>query len=288
LRYKAKGNLLTSVTYSYEIWKSKKHDMKNSNQWLSRIARIGLSAKGFVYVLLGCLAFMAAFEIGGQGNSDANRSGVFNFVQDAPGGEWLLILLTAGLVCYSIWRIVEAFTSDRETKWYKRLRYIFSALAYLSVAYTAVRILLHTYKKGKDRNQDVAARLMESPYGPWLVGLFALVLAGVGCYQIWYGLSEKYKKHVSQLSSQGGNTALLYSGKIGYVARGIVWLVIAFLMLKAAWHANAAQAGGSVKAFQFIEQSRYGSYLLGIVGLGLIAYGFFNFVRARYENFDKT
>jgi plastocyanin domain-containing protein len=80
----------------------------------------------------------------------------------------------------------------------------------------------------------------------------------------------------------------LYSGKIGYVARGIVWLVIAFLMLKAAWHANATQAGGSVEAFQFIEQSRYGSYLLGIVGLGLIAYGFFNFVRARYENFDKT
>jgi hypothetical protein len=62
-----------------------------------------------------------------------------------------------------------------------------------------------------------------------------------------------------------------------------VWLVIAFLFLRAALYARASEAGNTGKAFQFIETTPYGSPLLGALGVGLIAYGVFNFVRARYE-----
>jgi hypothetical protein len=71
------------------------------------------------------------------------------------------------------------------------------------------------------------------------------------------------------------------------VARGLVWLIIAFLLLKAALHADSAEAGDSGKAFLFIENTHYGSYLLGMIGIGLIAYGVFNFIRARYESFQN-
>ncbi len=76
---------------------------------------------------------------------------------------------------------------------------------------------------------------------------------------------------------------LLKSGKIGYVARGIVWLIIAWLFSKAAWFSNASEAGDTAEAFRFLEEASYGSYLLGALGLGLLCYGIFNFIRAFYE-----
>jgi hypothetical protein len=75
------------------------------------------------------------------------------------------------------------------------------------------------------------------------------------------------------------------AGKIGYVARGIVWLVIGWLFTKAAFHKNSSEAGDTSEAFGFLAEASYGSYLLAGVGLGLICYGIFNFIRVRYETF---
>ncbi|MDB5208023.1 MAG: hypothetical protein JWR72_3098 [Flavisolibacter sp.] len=255
--------------------------------WIKQLAQTGLISKGIVYVLLGLLGFMAAFEFGGKQNSEASQSGALQFVKDLPVGEVLLFLLAAGLICYAIWRVIEAFysTDSKEKKWPKRLRYLFSGLAYLALAFSALRLALENKKSGGDQNQDFAGELLNKPFGQVLVGLAALVLAIVGIYQIYYGLSEKYKKHVQELSIHSAHASLLFrSGKIGYVSRGLVWLVVAFLFGRAAFHSAASEAGDTSKAFQFIEGSPLGSYLLGALSLGLMAYGFFNFIRARYDH----
>jgi hypothetical protein len=171
-------------------------------------------------------------------------------------------------------------------KWHKRLRYFFSGLAYLSAAVTATQVLRFNSNSGGDSNSKLATQLMTLKYGEWLVGALALFMAGIGIYQIWYGLSGKYKKHVQQLSRHSSVSILLYSGKIGYVARGMVWLLIAYLLLTAALKADGAEAGGSGKAFVFIENTQFGSLLLGLIGSGLIAYGVFNFIRARFQSFQ--
>lgn len=127
---------------------------------------------------------------------------------------------------------------------------------------------------------------MSTPFGPVLVGACALLLAIIGGYQVYYGLSEKYRKHVQKLSLQSNHSSLLLlSGKAGYISRGVVWLVIAFLFLRAAIFTSSSEAGNTGKAFQFIETSPFGSPLLAVLGIGLSAYGVFNFVRARYERF---
>ena len=255
---------------------------------IERIAQAGLVAKGIVYILLGILAFMAAFEMGGQSNSDVDRNGVFGVVMDMPAGTWLLGLIAAGLICYSIWRGIQTFRPNhdggKETKPGKRILYFLSGLAYLGVAFTAIRMILHMRTSNGDKNQEFASQVLQQSYGQWLLGAAALILAGIGLYQIYYGLSEKYRKHVNRMSTNTQvSSLLLRSGKVGYIARGVVWLIIAYLLLKAALHANSSEAGDTAKAFQFIENSTAGSLLLGALGLGVIAYGVFNFVRARYE-----
>ena len=255
---------------------------------IRKIAIAGLIAKGIVYVLLGIFGIMAAFEIGGQSNNDANKAGVFGSIKEFPGGVLLLALLAGGLICYSIWRGVQTFANNRqeETNWTKKLRHFLSGLVYLSFAITAIQMIFHDTADKKDKNQVLVSQMLDHSYGQWLIGLAALILAAIGIHQIYYGLSEKYRKHVQQLNLHAkGYSLMLRSGKIGYISRGIVWIVIAYLLLQAALHKNSSEAGDMGKAFGFIENSSFGSYLLAALGLGLTAYGIFNFVRARYETF---
>lgn len=246
-------------------------------------------SKGVVYLLIGALAFMAAFEIGNHSTEEANASGAANFLRNLPAGKALLILLTAGLLCYSAWRLIEFITggTGKKAKWGKRLRYLFSAVIYLAVAFTAYKaISFHTSQNG-DANQTLAGNLLAQPFGPWLVSAVALFMAATGGYQLYYGFSDRYKKHVHDADLKGKAHMLVYAGKLGYIARGIVWFIIAYLLMLAAMNANAAEAGDTTKALRLIEQSRFGSITLGAIGLGLAAYGLFNVLRAIYECFRE-
>jgi hypothetical protein len=118
-----------------------------------------------------------------------------------------------------------------------------------------------------------------------LVSIAAAIFLAVGIYQIYYGLSERYEKHTQKADNAMSKRVLLKAGKIGYVARGIVWVIIGWLFIKAAMSSNSSEAGDTSKAFSFLADAAYGSYLLAILAIGLICYGVFNFIRARYQSF---
>ena len=257
-----------------------------------KIARVGLTAKGVVYVLLGVLAFMASFGLNSTSSEDTTKAGVFDFIYEQPAGTISLWGVTAGLVCYVIWRFIQAF-NDSENKgkdakgFAIRARYLFSGLVYSSLAVESARMLLFHQKDSGDNSQDMTQELLSKPMGQWLVGIVALLLVGVGLYQIWYGLSEKYRTHVNKSVKADYKAVLLSSGKIGYIARGVVWLLLSYIFLQAALTSNASEAGDTSKAFRMLIHSSYGPYLLALIGMGLVCYGIFNFIRARYEVIGK-
>ncbi len=265
--------------------------MQKASSAIKTIATIGYVANGLVYCLVGILAFMAAFELGKGAGKDVDKESTFNVIEQLPAGKWLLAVVALGLLCYVLWRVIQAFLpgDDSDSKLNnisKRLSYLASGLAYLLLALLAVRMVLKTEQEDSSGNQQTIEKMMQMEYGQWLIGLMALAIAAVGIYQIYYSFSEKYKQGISVASmDQKTCNLLLSSGKIGYVARGLVWLVIAWLAGKAALHANASEAGDTAKAFRFVENASYGSYLLAALGLGLLCYGIFNFIRARYETF---
>jgi len=255
------------------------------------IAQAGLTAKGIVYCLLGIFAFMAAFNISGQSTANTNKEGVFGFIQKQTGGQIMLAVVALGLLCYCLWRGIQAF-GDTEEKGSdskgiaSRGRYLFSGLIYASLAAYAMKMLFSDKGSGKSNSQDRVQELLNKPFGEWLPGLVAAIIIGVGIYQIYYGVSEKYRKHVDKANNSANKEILLTAGKIGYVARGIVWLVIGWLFIKAAGNSNSDQQGDTSKAFGFLAEASYGSYILAAVGFGLICYGVFNFIRVRYESFS--
>ena len=76
---------------------------------------------------------------------------------------------------------------------------------------------------------------------------------------------------------------ILWIGRIGQGARGIVFVIMGGYAVAAGWHTNPQEAKGLGEALRVIERAPYGPYLLAAVAAGLLAYGLFQFVEARYR-----
>lgn len=254
------------------------------------IAQTGLTAKGIVYSLLGIFAFMAAFNIAGRTTNNTSKESVFSFIQDQTGGQIMLGVVALGLLSYSLWRFIQTF-KDTEHKgndtkgMAARAGYLISGLGYTALAVFAFKMLFTGNGGAGNGRQSLVQDVLSKPYGQLLIGIVAGVFIIIGLYQAWYGLSGKYKKHVDKAGGSSNQKLLVSSGKVGYVARGVVWLIVGWMFAKAAINSRSSEAGDTSEAFAFLADAAYGSYLLAAVGFGLLCYGFFNFIRVKYETF---
>ncbi len=262
---------------------------QSKDEAFKKIARVGMFAKGVVYVILGVLTAMYAFGSGGQ---KAGKSTTLEFVYQQPFGKILLGILAAGLICYVIWRFVQAFRDpedkgDDKKGIASRIGYAASGVLYGVFAYEAIRMLLSSGSSGSggDQKETIVAMLLGQPFGQILVGIVAVVFFGKAAYQIYRAVSGKFAKKIqdSELDHRVKDV-LRKAGYVGYIARGIVISIIGYFFLRAAIESNPNEAGGTQQAFDFIQSSStFGTILLGVIAIGLACYGVFMFVKARYR-----
>ena len=80
----------------------------------------------------------------------------------------------------------------------------------------------------------------------------------------------------------------VHFSRLGMAARGVVFGIIGVFLVIAARHANPAQARGVGGALHTLRQQPYGAALLAVVALGLIAYGCYQFILARYRRIEAA
>jgi hypothetical protein len=132
--------------------------------------------------------------------------------------------------------------------------------------------------------QDWTARLLSQPFGQWLVGLIGAFIIGFGFYQLYRAYKAKFRKEMKlREMSPTEETWATRIGRFGEAARGIVFAIIGFFLLQAARQSDPNQARGLDGALQALAQQPHGPWLLGIVALGLVAYGIHMGVQARYR-----
>jgi hypothetical protein len=76
-------------------------------------------------------------------------------------------------------------------------------------------------------------------------------------------------------------------GRMGLVARGIVFALIGLFLIQASRRKNAGEAVGLGGALQKLAEQPYGQVLLGVVAAGLVMYGLFSLVEARYRRLTR-
>lgn len=251
-------------------------------KYFDKFARYGLASKGVVYCVMGVLTVLAAFGMGGR---KGDKATVFQFIYEQPFGKILLILIGLGLLGFVALRFVQAFRdTDNKGNDMKglitRIGFAISGLLYLGFSVYALRLAMDNPSSG-DAKQFFVAKVMQWPMGEWIIGIVAVIVIISGINQIYKGVSGKFMKKVTLVRS-GLDDVFRKAGLIGYVARGIVFLILGYFLGVAAANSNPKEAQGTKEAFDFL-QGNFGNVLMGLVAIGLIGYGVFMFVRARYE-----
>ncbi|MBV6626421.1 MAG: DUF1206 domain-containing protein [Rivularia sp. (in: Bacteria)] len=260
--------------------------------WIERLARFGYASKGTVYFLVGLLAVQAAF---GKGGKTTGTEGALKTLVRQPFGQFLLAAIAIGLISYSMWRFVEAI-NDPEGKGKDlkgiatRLSYVANGLAYTALAWSAVQIIIGSASSGNgDAKQDWTARLLNQPFGQWLVGTIGAGVIAFGFYYIYRAFSAKFRRKLdlSELSSTEREWIIAIC-RFGLAARSIVFFLIGWFVIEAAYMARASQVGGLNEALETLAGQPYGPWLLTFVALGLMSYGVYMVVQARYRNLDPN
>jgi Domain of Unknown Function (DUF1206) len=255
---------------------------RSERDWQEIFGRVGLVAKGVSYALVGALAIGVALGIGGDATS---RDGALHALAGNTFGEIVLALLCVGFAAYALWRVLQAVYGD---KWMKRIGYLGRAAIYIALTYSAARILIGA-GGGESQNEKAhktTGIVLSWPGGRWLVGGAALVIIGVGVWNLYRGISKKFEDKWVERSDAGQRWGGL-AGVVGHVARFVVFTLIGIFAIKAAVDYNPRAAVGLDGALQKLAQQAYGSVLLGVTAAGLIAYGIFCFVDARYRDVSR-
>nr|WP_280115949.1 DUF1206 domain-containing protein [Alteromonas sp. K632G] len=72
-------------------------------------------------------------------------------------------------------------------------------------------------------------------------------------------------------------------GRLGYFARGVVYLLVGSFFVISAVKNDPSEAGGLQQALQTLTQQAFGLYMLAAMGVGFIMFGIYCGFEARYR-----
>jgi lysylphosphatidylglycerol synthetase-like protein (DUF2156 family) len=247
------------------------------------LARVGILAKGTVYVLVGVIATMLAF---GKSTGETDQHGAMEELVQQPGGFVLLLIVALGMCCYAIWCFSEvAFGVAGESGAGPRLASLVRGVGYTLLAASAFTILAQGNSGSQAKqNQALTARIMHHEGGRWLVGIVGIVIAVVGIVLGYQGLTRSFEKQFKKGEmSAAAYRVTIVLGVVGGVARGLVVTTAGVLVLIAAVTFDPKKARGLDQALRSLRDAPAGPALLCIVAIGLVLFGFYTYCEARWR-----
>ena len=248
-------------------------------------ARLGLSARAAIYLLMGVLAVAVAL---GRSSSDTDQRGALTELVQHSGGKVLLMLLALGFAGYALWRYSEValgVAGDGNGAG-PRLKSLVRALIYTSLAVTAVTVLTSSGSGTSQSAQQegLTARVMGHSGGRWLVGAVGLAILAAGATMVYEGATQKFEKYLrtGEMSASVHRTVRRL-GTVGTIARGIVVGLSGALVVQAAVSFRPDKARGLDGALRTLAAQPYGTWLLVLAGLGLATFGVYGFAEARWR-----
>ena len=254
---------------------------------LEASSRFGFAANGFVYVSVGILMLATAFDMRGQA---VDPHGVLYVLARQPLGRLWLILIGAGLWAFVGWRALQAvFDVDHEGSnlqgWAVRTTQGASGLAYAVLASGVFELLDEIGSSmGAEQlaeNQEKASILLGLPFGGAALMIVGLIITGVGAGNVVMGVVNDFAGNL--VCSKAVCRWVLPLARIGYVARGLAYLPLALFVTLAGWRAQSSQVETFGTALEALERQPGGALMLGLTAAGLIAFGAYAFVEARFR-----
>lgn len=243
----------------------------NANSRLTALTRIGFATRGLLYIVIAMLILRT-------GRAE-DQSGAIAYL-GRGGGQLLLGVIAIGLTAYGLWRLadaaldIERHGADRKAVM-ERVGAGFSGAIHLFLAWQSVQLMRGAALSG-DGTQEGAQTAMRLPGGWALVLAGAAVLMVLGAVQMAKAAKGGFLRYLDP--SVAVKPWVQWSGRVGYAARGVVFLISSYLLAMAGIEEKASEAGGMARVLSWLT-----SPFDVIVGVGLLAFGLFSLVEARYR-----
>jgi hypothetical protein len=251
---------------------------------VERLARLGYASIGVVYMIVG--GFAVAAGLGRRGKTGGHAD-AFEFILKQPFGKVILAVIALGLIGYALWRFVSA-TTDTEHRGDDakgigvRIGSFGRGVIYAGFAFEVLRLIFKGSNGGGGEDQKAqhwTARLMDAPFGRWLVAAVGLGVVIYGSYQLYAAWDAKLSKRISlgEIDDRVRHKVITIS-RFGIGARGAVFFAVGGSIVMAAVRHNPQAAHGTTGALEMFPQP-----MLVLVGFGLAAYGVYALVNAKYR-----
>jgi len=240
------------------------------------VMRTGYAVNGVLHVLIGVLALLVPLIA--LLTENVERVGALRAVAGNPGGALLYWIVAIGYLVLGAWMIATlVLRQPGEPRPGDRQIAAGRAVAYLALAVVAGSLAV----SGRTRPGEDPGSLLATPLQlpPLLFAPVGLIALGVAAYYALKGWRRGFLDDIRLPARSSGRRPMLVAGRVAYLGKAVALATIGVLLLIAAL-LPAGDAGlGSHLAS--LALSPAGPLVLALIGLGLIAYGFYCAARAR-------
>lgn len=258
-----------------------------ARDWIELAARIGYAAQGFIYISLGLMLLLAAGDLTG---TSVSSLGVIQVIAKQPFGRVWLILLGLGLIAFVMWRLLQSvFDADRAGRGWRALGLrsgqFVGALIYGALAFSVFRFLdrLHRTSPSEETDQarDVARLLLDLPFGRWMLLAAGLIILAVGASNVVTGIRRDFAStlHCDEETCR----RVVPVARAGYVGWGLAYLPLGVFVLLGGLRTSASEVLSFADSLNALERQPGGPVVLGLTAVGVMAFGAFALVEARYR-----
>lgn len=237
------------------------------------LTRVGFAARGTLYILIAYLLLRT-------GRTE-DLNGALEYL-GSGSGAFLLILMAAGMATYALWRLSDAALGienggDNAKAYRKRAVAGFIGGIYLYLAYKAVRIFGGEQSgSGTEQQTD---KVLDLPGGELMLYLAAAIMLVAGASQFHTAFKCGF---MGRLDPKAHQPWVKWFGRLGYSARGVIFVAVAYLIARAAGTHSASKAGGMEQALDTLNGP-----LQYAVAAGLLLFGAFSLIEARYRRLHE-
>jgi len=254
---------------------------------IERLARVGFLVKGVLYMVVGALALQVAARAGGR---VTGTGGALTTVLGQPFGRTLLLVAAIGLFAYGAWRVLQGlFDPDRLGRDWRgvamRASFVARGLMHGALGWQAFRLYRGLSSASGNSERRVAGEALEWPLGDWLVVLAGLGLIGFAVQQVYAAITCRLERNldIARMQREAGAWAVGVS-RFGVAARAVVFALLGWTLAVAGWSRDPSEVGSTASSLRTLAEQPggLGRWLLGVTAAGLVAYGFYEIIHARY------
>lgn len=256
---------------------------------VKRVAQIGLVGKGIVYVIFGVLILMATY---GTGNSPVKLFSIIKYIISFGWyGRGVVVILTAGLLCYSAWKFMQMMLNTEGYKknlygYFIRVTWIGPFVFYLTLGVHAIWQLYKFYTGTFNYTDDEVglSKYLYTEHGKWIITFVSITLFGNAISLLYLAFTGKFKTMLTgKRFYHDAPRFARYSGFTGYFFYGLALFIISILFALSIYNTDSSMANGGESLLDLFIDSWYGRLVLSSIAFGTSSYGFYFILASGYR-----